>query len=43
MHITLLYVLHEKLSLLPPVHHDTDVELPLYKSLVMFDEPAHLS
>jgi hypothetical protein len=35
MHITLLYGLHEKLSLLPPVHHDTDVELPSCKSSVM--------
>jgi hypothetical protein len=35
MHITLLYGLHEKLSLLPPIHHDTDVELPSCKSSVM--------
>jgi len=35
MHITLLYGLHGKLSLLPPVHHDTDVELPSCKSSVM--------
>ena len=33
--ITLLYGLHEKLSLLPPVHHDTDVKLPSCKSSVM--------
>jgi hypothetical protein len=35
VHITLLYGLHEKLSLLPPVCHDTDVKLPLCKSLVI--------
>jgi hypothetical protein len=35
MHITLLYGLHGKLSLLPPVCHDTDVELPSCKSSVM--------
>jgi hypothetical protein len=34
-HITLLYGLYGKLSLLPPVHHDTDVELPSCKSSVM--------
>jgi hypothetical protein len=34
-HLTLLYGLHEKLSLLPPICHDTDVKLPLYKSLVI--------
>jgi hypothetical protein len=34
-HITLLYGLQEKLSLLPPVCHDTDVKLPLCKSLAI--------
>jgi hypothetical protein len=34
-HITLLYGLHKKLSLLPPIYYDTDVKLPLYKSLVI--------
>jgi hypothetical protein len=38
-HITLLYGLHEKLSLLPPVCHDTDVKLPLCKSLVTSMNP----
>ena len=38
-HITLLYSLHEKLRLLPPIHHDTDVKLPSCKSLVMLMNP----
>ena len=38
-HITLLYGLHEKLRLLPPIRHDTDVKLPSCKSLVMLMNP----
>jgi hypothetical protein len=39
MHITLLYGLHEKLSLLPPIRHDTDVKLASCKSSVMLMNP----
>jgi len=38
-HITLLYGLHDKLGLLPPVHHDMDVKLPSCKSSVMLMNP----
>ena len=34
-HITLLYDLHQQLSLLPPVSHDKDVKLPSCKSSMM--------